>query len=198
MSGSPEIERLVDLMAKLPGLGPRSARRAALHIVRRKERLLIPLAGAMAEVAEKVRACRVCGNLTTAETCEICLDPRRANGVLCVVESVADLWAMERTALFRGRYHVLGGLLSALDGVTPETLRLPELSARVRQDEISEVILALTASVDGQTTAHVIAEYLEDIECTVSSLAQGVPVGGELDYLDDGTISAALTARKKI
>ena len=198
MSGGAEIERLIELMARLPGLGPRSARRAALHMVKRRERLLEPLAQAMTDVAATVRTCRVCDNLTTTETCEICQDPRRANGTLCVVGDVADLWAMERAAVFKGRYHVLGGLLSALDGVTPETLRIPELSARVRSDQIKEVILALNATIDGQTTAHVIAEYLEDTGADVTSLAKGVPIGGELDYLDDGTISAALAARKAV
>ncbi|MGD1926851.1 MAG: recombination mediator RecR [Paracoccaceae bacterium] len=198
MSGAPEVERLIDLMAKLPGLGPRSARRAVLHLVKRKERLLAPLAASMDEVVRTIRTCRICENVTTSETCEICEDPRRANGLIAVVQDVADLWAMERAAVFRGRYHVLGGLLSALDGITPETLRLPELAARVRQDEISEVILALSATIDGQTTAHVVAEYLDGTGCAVTSLAKGVPIGGELDYLDDGTISAALTARKAL
>jgi len=198
MSGSPEIERMIDMLAKLPGLGPRSARRAALHMVKRRERLLEPLARAMTEVAATVRTCRVCDNLTTGATCDICLNPRRANRMICVVGDVADLWAMERTGVFRGRYHVLGGLLSALDGVTPEGLRIPELAARVRADEVGEVILALNATIDGQTTAHVIAEYLEDTGCAVTSLAKGVPIGGELDYLDDGTITAALKARKEV
>ncbi|MEM9058987.1 MAG: recombination mediator RecR [Pseudomonadota bacterium] len=198
MSGAPEIERLIDMMAKLPGLGPRSARRAVLHLVKRKDRLLAPLAASMDEVARTIRICPICGNLTTSEICEICADPRRATGVIAVVQDVADLWAMERAAVFRGRYHVLGGLLSALDGITPETLRIPELAARVRQEEISEVILALSATIDGQTTAHVVAEYLEGTGCAVTSLAKGVPIGGELDYLDDGTISAALTARKAL
>ncbi|MEM1298340.1 MAG: recombination mediator RecR [Pseudomonadota bacterium] len=198
MSGAPQIERLIDLMAKLPGLGPRSARRAALQLVKRKDRLLVPLAAAMAEVAADVKVCRICGNITTQDVCEICQDPRRANGVLCVVGDVADLWAMERAAVFRGRYHVLGGLLSALDGITPETLRIPQLAQRIRTEEISEVILALNATVDGQTTAHVIAEYLEDTNVEITSLAKGVPIGGELDYLDDGTISAALSARKAL
>ena len=198
MSGGAEIDRMIELMAKLPGLGPRSARRAALQMVKRRERLLEPLAAAMTEVARTVRTCRVCDNLTTTEVCEICQDPRRATGTLCVVGDVADLWAMERAGVFRGRYHVLGGLLSALDGVTPDTLRIPELSARVRADEVKEVILALNATIDGQTTAHVIAEYLEDTGAAVTSLAKGVPIGGELDYLDDGTISAALNARKAI
>ncbi|MFK7943392.1 MAG: recombination mediator RecR [Paracoccaceae bacterium] len=198
MSGAPQIERLIDLMAKLPGLGPRSARRAALQLVKRKERLLMPLAAAMAEVAAEVRTCRTCDNITISEVCDICQDPRRANGTLCVVGDVADLWAMERAAVFRGRYHVLGGLLSALDGITPQVLRIPDLAQRVRSEEISEVILALTASIDGQTTAHVISEYLEDTDVEITSLAKGVPIGGELDYLDEGTISAALNARKAL
>jgi len=198
MGDAPQIERMIDLLAKLPGLGPRSARRAALHLVKRRERLLGPLAQAMQTVAETVRTCRQCQNLTTSELCEICRDPRRADGTICVVGDVADLWAMERAAVFRGRYHVLGGLLSALDGVTPESLRIPELAARVRADAVTEVILALNATIDGQTTAHVIAEYLEGTQATVTSLAKGVPIGGELDYLDDGTIMAALNARKAI
>lgn len=196
MSGAPEIERLIDLMARLPGLGPRSARRAALHLVKRKDRLLGPMAASMQKVFETVRTCKVCENLTTSDTCDICVDPRRANGMLCVVEGVSDLWAMERAGVFRGRYHVLGGVLSALDGVTPESLRIPDLPGRVTRDGITEVILALNATTDGQTTAHVIAEYLEDTDCSITSLAKGVPIGGELDYLDDGTITAALAARK--
>lgn len=198
MSGAPEIERLIDLMAKLPGLGPRSARRATLQMIKRRERLLVPLATAMEEVARTIRTCRICENVTTSETCDICQDPKRANGTLCVVEGVADLWALERAAVFRGTYHVLGGLLSALDGVTPEALRLPELAGRVKQNGISEVILALSATIDGQTTAHVVAEYLEGTGCAVTSLAKGVPIGGELDYLDEGTLSAALNARKEL
>ncbi len=198
MSGAPEIERLIDLMAKLPGLGPRSARRATLQMIKRRERLLVPLATAMDEVAQTIRTCRICENVTTSEICDICEDPKRANGTLCVVEGVADLWALERAAVFRGSYHVLGGLLSALDGITPEALRLPELAARVKQHEITEVILALSATIDGQTTAHVVAEYLEGTGCSVTSLAKGVPIGGELDYLDEGTLSAALNARKEL
>jgi len=198
MSGAPEIERLIDLMAKLPGLGPRSARRAALHLIKRRERLLVPLAAAMAEAAEKVTLCRICENVTTAEICSICQDPRRATGALCVVGDVADLWAIERAAVFRGRYHVLGGLLSALDGITPETLRIPALASRVRGEGIEEVILALNATVDGQTTVHVIADYLEGSGARITSLAKGVPIGGELDYLDDGTITAALAARGEV
>ncbi|HUF56981.1 MAG TPA: recombination mediator RecR [Thermohalobaculum sp.] len=198
MSGGPEIDRLIELLAKLPGLGPRSARRAALTLVKRRERLLLPLAEAMGEVAERVRSCTVCGNVATGELCPICADPRRDEGQLCVVEDVADLWALERSALYRGRYHVLGGVLSALDGVTPEDLRIPELAGRVRREGTGEVILALAATVDGQTTAHVIAEFLADTGARLTSLAQGVPVGGELDYLDDGTISAALSARRAV
>ncbi len=196
--GGAEIERLIELMAKLPGLGPRSARRAALALVRKRERLLAPLARAMAEVAERVRTCRTCGNLATGEDCAICLDPKRDAARICVVEDVADLWALERAAVFRGRYHVLGGVLSALDGVTPESLRIPELAERARAEEVIEVILAVGATIDGQTTAHVIADYLEGAGVELTSLAKGVPVGGELDYLDDGTISAALAARKAL
>jgi recombination protein RecR len=198
MSGAPEIERLIELMARLPGLGPRSARRAALHMVKRRERLMLPLAAALDEVARTVRTCRICENIATAEICAICADPRRATGALCVVADVADLWALERAAAFRGRYHVLGGYLNALDGVTPESLRIPELAARVRSEGIAEVVLALSATVDGQTTAHVVAEYLADTPAAITSLAKGVPIGGELDYLDEGTIAAAMAARKAL
>lgn len=191
------IETLIDLMARLPGLGPRSARRAVLQLVRRRAALLSPLAAAMTDVAATVRECRICGNLTTSDTCEICRDPRRANGTICIVEDVADLWAMERAAVFRGRYHVLGGTLSAIDAVGPDDLGLPKLLGRLTDEKITEVILALNATVDGQTTAHYIAEALAG-RVTVTTLAQGVPVGGELDYLDDGTIGAALKARKSM
>ncbi|MEM7669529.1 MAG: recombination mediator RecR [Pseudomonadota bacterium] len=162
MSGGPEIERLIELMAKLPGLGPRSARRAALTLVKRKERLMVPLAAAMAEVAERIRPCVTCGNIAADDLCDICKDPRRETARLCIVADVADLWAMERAAVFRGRYHVLGGLLSALDGVTPEDLRIPQLAQRVRAEGCEEVILAVNVTIDGQTTAHVIADYLAD------------------------------------
>lgn len=194
----PEIERLIALMARLPGLGPRSARRAVLAMVRRREVLLEPLAEALAAVAANVRECAICGNVATGEICAICADPARATGEICVVESVADLWAMERGGAFRGRYHVLGGVLSALDGVTPETLRIPELVARVGGEGTQELILALSATVDGQTTAHYIADEIRPTGARVTSLAQGVPIGGELDYLDDGTISAALRARRSL
>jgi len=191
-----DIEALIALMARLPGLGPRSARRAVLHLVKKRGTLMTPLAEAMASVAASVRECATCGNLGTEDTCGICRSDNRANGQVCVVADVADLWAMERGGVYGGRYHVLGGLLSALDAVGPEDLGIPRLLDRVRDEEAEEVILALPATVDGQTTAHYIADRLEGTGVTVTSLAQGVPVGGELDYLDDGTISAALRARK--
>lgn len=193
-----EIDNLIALMAKLPGLGPRSARRAVLHLIRKRAQLLTPLADAMVAVAQTARECLQCGNIGTRDLCDICQDARRATGTLCVVETVSDLWAMERAHVFKGRYHVLGGVLSALDGVGPEELRIPQLVSRVTGEQISEVILALNATVDGQTTAHYIADQLEDLPVDLTSLAQGVPIGGELDYLDDGTISAALNARKPV
>ncbi|MFQ5622561.1 MAG: recombination mediator RecR [Paracoccaceae bacterium] len=192
-----EIERLIELMARLPGLGPRSARRAVLHLIRKRGQVLEPLARSMTEVAATARECSVCGNIGTREICGICADPRRANGAVCVVQEVADLWAMERASVFSGRYHVLGGLLSALDGVGPEDLRIPQLVRRLGDENVTEVILALSATIDGQTTAHYVAEQVEGKGIRVTSLAQGVPVGGELDYLDDGTITAALKARKE-
>jgi recombination protein RecR len=193
-----EVERLIALMARLPGLGPRSARRAVLAMIRRRGALLEPLAEAFAAVADRVRECEVCGNVATGPLCPICADPRRSAAEICVVETVADLWAMERGGAFRGRYHVLGGVLSALDGTTPESLRIPDLVARVRGEGATEVILALNATIDGQTTAHYVAEELAPTGVRVTSLAQGVPIGGELDYLDDGTISAALRARRDL
>ncbi|MEO0943311.1 MAG: recombination mediator RecR [Pseudomonadota bacterium] len=192
-----DLENLIELMAKLPGLGPRSARRAVLHLVKKRALTLIPLADAMARVAETARECLNCGNIGTSDLCELCESEKRANGEICVVEDVADLWAMERAGVFKGRYHVLGGTLSALDAIGPEELRIPKLINRVETETISEVILALNATVDGQTTAHYIADQLEH-RVKVTSLAQGVPIGGELDYLDDGTISAALRARKTV
>ncbi|MCZ4259574.1 MAG: recombination mediator RecR [Limimaricola soesokkakensis] len=190
------IDRLIELMSRLPGLGPRSARRAVLHLVKKRGTLLAPLAEAMTEVGATARECLNCGNVGTGDICGICADERRATGQICVVEDVADLWAMERSGVFKGRYHVLGGTLSALDAVGPEELRIPRLMDRVRAEAVSEVILALGATIDGQTTAHYIADQLPDV--SVTSLAQGVPVGGELDYLDDGTISAALRARRSL
>ena len=195
MSSTRDIDALIDMMARLPGLGPRSARRAVLHMIRKRALLLAPLADLMQTVAATARECRICGNIGTAEICDICAAPKRANGQICVVEDVADLWAMERGHAFKGRYHVLGGTFSALDQIGPEMLRIPELVARVETEDITEVILALNATVDGQTTAHYIADQLEG-KVSLTSLAQGVPIGGELDYLDDGTISAALAARK--
>lgn len=192
-----DIDNLIELLAKLPGLGPRSARRAVLHMIRKRGVLLTPLADQMQRVAATARECLNCGNIGTADICDICDSEKRANGILCVVEDVADLWAMERAGVFKGRYHVLGGTLSALDSVGPEELRIPQLLDRVTSEGISEVILALNATVDGQTTAHYIADQLEN-QVTLTSLAQGVPIGGELDYLDEGTISAALNARRQI
>lgn len=194
---SSDIDTLIELMAKLPGLGPRSARRAVLHLIRKRGLLLSPLSDAMQQVAVTARECLNCGNVGTSDICDICNSEKRATGVLCVVEDVADLWAMERASVFDGRYHVLGGTLSALEGVGPEDLSIPRLMDRVTSEGINEVILALNATVDGQTTAHYIADQLED-QVRLTSLAQGVPVGGELDYLDEGTIGAALNARKTL
>jgi recombination protein RecR len=195
-SAGPEIERLIALLSKLPGLGPRSARRAALALLKKREQLLVPLAQAMTETAAKVRSCSVCGTPDTRDPCSICSDVERDGALLCVVEEAGALWAMERMGAYRGRYHVLGGLLSALDGVGPEALHVGALADRVRGGEISEVILALPATVDGQTTAHYIAERLAPQGVAVTSLARGVPVGGDLDWLDDGTIAQALRARR--
>lgn len=192
-----EIEQLIDLMARLPGLGPRSARRAVLQMIKRRGQLLEPIAKSMTEVSETARECANCGNISGSATCAICQDPSRRCGELCIVEDVSDLWAMERTALFKGTYHVLGGVLSALDGIGPETLRIPRLLERIQSENITEVILALNATIDGQTTAHYIVDQIEGSKVRITSLAQGVPIGGELDYLDDGTISAALKARKE-
>jgi len=191
-----EIEALIEMMAKLPGLGPRSARRAVLHLIRKRGLLMGPLAEAMQSVASTARECLNCGNISTADICGICASEKRANGEICVVEDVADLWAMERAAVFHGRYHVLGGTLSALDAIGPDELRIPKLVDRIGAEAITEVILALNATIDGQTTAHYIADQLEH-RVRVTSLAKGVPIGGELDYLDDGTITAALKARRR-
>jgi recombination protein RecR len=192
---SEDIEQLITLLAKLPGLGPRSARRATLNLIKRKETLMQPLAKAMATAAEQIKTCSVCGNLDTRDPCKLCNDPRRDMTTICVVEDVADLWALERTVAFRGQYHVLGGTLTALDGVGPDDLRIPQLVLRASGGGVKEVILATNATVDGQTTAHYIADRLEEKGVVVSGLAHGVPVGGELDYLDDGTIRAAIKAR---
>jgi recombination protein RecR len=197
LPAGPEIEKLVQLLAKLPGLGPRSARRAALVLLKKREVLLEPLGQAMRAAAAAIRVCEICGNLDTASPCAMCRDPRRETNVLCVVEDVADLWALERAGVFRGRYHVLGGALSALDGVTPEKLNVALLAARVASG-IEEVILAMNATVEGQTTAHYLMDILASSKVKVTRLAHGVPVGGELDYLDEGTLSAAFRARREM
>jgi recombination protein RecR len=195
-SAGPEIERLIALLSKLPGLGPRSARRAALALLKRRDQLLVPLADALAAAAQRVRTCSLCGSLDTQDPCAICADASRDGSLICVVEEVGALWAMERANAFRGRYHVLGGLLSALDGVGPDALRVGALTQRASQPGVREVILALPATVDGQTTAHYLAERLQRSGVEVSMLARGVPVGGELDWLDDGTIAQAMRARR--
>ena len=195
-SAGPEIERLIALLGKLPGLGPRSARRAALALLKKRDQLLTPLSDALADAAAKVRACSQCGALDTSDPCAICADRSRDQSLICVVEEVGGLWAMERASAFRGRYHVLGGLLSALDGVGPGSLRIDELIGRANGGEVREVILALPATVDGQTTAHYLAERLAHAGVAVTMLARGVPVGGELDWLDDGTITQAMRARR--
>ena len=197
MSKTTDIDALIELMAKLPGLGPRSARRAVLHLIRKRALLLTPLADLMQTVAVTAQECLNCGNIGTEDICDICRNERRATGELCVVEDVADLWAMERAQVFKGRYHVLGGCLSALDAIGPDELRIPKLIDRVSSENITEVILALNATIEGQTTAHYLADQLES-RTKVTTLAQGVPIGGELDYLDDGTITAALKARKAV
>ncbi len=197
MTHPTDIDQLITMMAKLPGLGPRSARRAVLHMIRKRAVLLSPLADQMRLVAETAKECLNCGNIETDHICSICSDTQRENGEMCIVEDVADLWAMERANIFKGRYHVLGGTLSALDGIGPDDLRIPKLVDRVTTENIQEVILALNATIEGQTTAHYIADQM-DPSVSVTTLAKGVPIGGELDYLDDGTITAALTARRKL
>ena len=195
---TPEIERLIQQLAKLPVLGPRSSRRVALYLLKRREAVLDPLVAALSRAAERVRPCSTCGNLDADDPCALCRDGRRDGALICVVEDVADLWALERSGSYRGRYHVLGGVLSALDGVGPEDLAIASLVARARDAAVGEVIIATSATVDGQTTAHYIADRLADCGVTVSGLAHGVPMGGELEYLDDGTLAAALKARHKL
>jgi recombination protein RecR len=195
---TPEIERLANLLAKLPGLGPRSARRAVLHLIKRPGQLMQPLAEAIASAANAIRTCTNCGNVDTVDPCRICDDPERDRSVICVIEDVADLWALERTASYGGNYHVLGGTLSALDGVGPEDLRIGRLVDRAKSAQVTEIILATNATVAGQTTAHYITERLADAGVMISRLAHGVPVGGELDYLDDGTLTAALKSRREV
>lgn len=197
----PEIERLIQLLARLPGLGPRSARRAALHLIARRAQLMEPLSAALGDVAARVTACSICRNIDTLDPCAICRDPGRDSGLVCVVAQVGDLWALERTASFGGRYHVLGGLLSALAGVGPEDLTIAALADRAASGAVTEIILALSATVEGQTTAHYVADRIRERAgeaLRVTQLAHGVPVGGELDYLDDGTLIAALGARRGV
>jgi recombination protein RecR len=193
----PEIERLIQLLAKLPGLGPRSARRAALHLIKKKDQLLVPLAEAMDVAVSSIMVCSTCGNIDTTDPCTICADPRRDASTIVVVEDVADLWALERAGAINARYHVLGGALSPLDGIGPEELNIGKLVGRVASGGVSEVILAVNATVEGQTTAHYIMDQLAGLGVKVSRLAHGVPVGGELDYLDEGTLSAAIRQRTK-
>lgn len=197
MASGSEIEQLISLLAKLPGLGPRSARRAALQLIKKKETLLLPLADAMAEAGEKVITCSICGNVDTVDPCAICASPKRDKSIICVVEEVGDLWALERAGVMGGLYHVLGGTLSALDGIGPDDLNVAGLVLRCEAPQVKEVILAMNATVDGQTTAHYITDRIENSGVKVTRLAHGVPVGGELDYLDDGTLAAALKARRE-
>ncbi len=192
------IEQLIKLLAKLPGLGPRSARRAVLHLFKHRETLMQPLAQALFATSDSIKICEVCSNLDTASPCSICVSERRDSSVICVVEEVADLWAFERNGIFQGRYHVLGGTLSAVDGKGPEQLAIPRLIARASQPEVEEVIIATNATVEGQTTAHYIAERLRELEVKTSRLAHGIPIGGELDYLDEGTLHAALKSRQAV
>jgi recombination protein RecR len=193
-----EIENLAQALARLPGLGPRSARRAVLHLLKRREGAMLPLLRALEQVAEKLATCHVCGNVDTIDPCGICVDPRREGRMLCVVEDVSDLWALERSRLFPGKFHVLGGRLSALEGVRPEDLNIASLLSRIAAGDIDEVILAMNATLEGQTTAHYIAERLENAPIRITQLAHGLPVGGELDYLDDGTLAQALRARRPV
>jgi recombination protein RecR len=197
MNGA-EIERLIQLLGRLPGLGPRSARRVALHLLKKREALMMPLSVALSDAARAIKACSVCGNLDTVDPCTICADPTRDSGLICVVEDVGDLWAMERGKIFSGRYHVLGGTLSALDGVGPDELNISALIKRVGSGNVREVIVATNATVDGQTTAHYLAERLAPFNVPLTRLAHGVPVGGELDWLDDGTLATALKARRAL
>jgi recombination protein RecR len=191
----PEIERLIQLLARLPGLGPRSARRAALHLIKRREQLMAPLAAALAAAMDKIQVCHVCGNIDTQNPCTVCVDPGRDRSLIVVVADVADLWALERAGALNALYHVLGGILSPLDGVGPQDLTIDALISRAHDPAVKEVILALNATVDGQTTAHYITDLLNGTNVTVTRLAHGVPVGGELDYLDDGTLATAIRSR---
>ncbi|MCA8887832.1 MAG: recombination protein RecR [Parvularculaceae bacterium] len=192
----PELQRLVDLLAKMPGLGPRSAKRAALYLLKKREPVMRPLAFALSDAADKVKACSVCGNWDSIDPCAVCAEGSRDGAIICVVQDVGDLWALERAGAHRGRYHVLGGLLSPLDGVGPKDLNIGRLVERAADEGVSEIVLALPATVDGQTTAHYVADQLLAADVSVTRLSQGVPVGGELDYLDEGTLSAAMKTRR--
>jgi len=194
-TAGPEIERLIQLLARLPGLGPRSARRAALHLIKKREPLMAPLASALQTAIDKIVVCKTCGNIDTADPCTVCTDPRRDPSVIIVVADVADLWALERAEVLNARYHVLGGTLSPLDGIGPQDLTIDALISRAHDPVVKEIVLALNATVDGQTTAHYITDLLHDAGVIVTRLAHGVPVGGELDYLDEGTLSAAMRSR---
>jgi len=192
----PELQRLIDLLAKMPGLGPRSAKRAALYLLKRREQVMGPLAFALDDAAKKVKACTTCGNWDSIDPCAVCADGERTQSILCVVQDVGDLWALERAGAHKGRYHVLGALLSPLDGIGPDDLNIGGLVARASEDMVTEIVLALPATVDGQTTAHYLTDHLEAIDVGVTRLSQGVPVGGELDYLDEGTLTAAMKTRR--
>ncbi len=192
----PELQRLIDLLAKMPGLGPRSATRAALYLLKKREQVMEPLAFALDDASKKVKACEVCGNWDSIDPCAVCADATRDRSVLCVVQDVGDLWALERAGAHKGRYHVLGGLLSPLDGIGPDDLNIGRLVERAKETEISEVVIALSSTVDGQTTAHYLTEHLESADVAVTRLSQGVPVGGELDHLDEGTLAAAMKTRR--
>ncbi len=195
-SAGPEILKMIDLIAKLPGLGPRSARRAALHLLKRKDQLLLPLADALAEAGHRIERCNTCGNYDTLQPCAVCQSPNRDETVICVVEDVPDLWALERASAFRGRYHVLGGVLSPLDGVEPDDLTIGMLVNRIRAGGVKEVIFALSATLDGQITVDYVKDQLDGLDIQTTRLAQGVPHGGELDHLDEGTLAAAMRSRR--
>lgn len=198
MKKSPEIEALIRLLSKLPGLGPRSARRMSLELLKKKDDLMIPLGNSLLETADKLQACKDCGNWDVGELCTICQDPMRQTHRLCVVEEMGDLWAIERTDMFDGKYHILGGHLSPIDGVGPDELNIPKLIERVKRDQVQEIILALNATIEGQTTMHYIKDCLQGLGCKVTQLAHGVPIGGELDYIDEGTLTLALKSRSEV
>ena len=193
---SKEIKNLITLMAKLPELGPRSARRGVLNLIKNPEKLMLPLAKALIQVSENIKLCSICGNIDSDDICGICKDDKRDKKIICVVEDITDLWALERSNTYKGRYHILGGVLSAIDGINPEDLRIKELINNIKENNVEEVILATSATLAGQTTSFYITDLIKDMNITVSRLAQGIPIGGELDYLDDGTIGAAIDSRK--